>query len=89
MPGEGKTHATINRDLGLPKDEPTKAVSAFLKGRVFYCSFGHDGRIFRDPRILQFYLDGIQYALGDLEADATPSAKLDPQPKPALPPEKK
>jgi len=56
---------------------------------VFYCSFGHDGRIFRDPRILQFYLDGIQYVLGDLEADATPSAKLDPQPKPALPPEKK
>ncbi|MBM4090564.1 MAG: hypothetical protein FJ276_14250 [Planctomycetes bacterium] len=59
------------------------------KGRVFYCSFGHDGRIFRDPRILQFYLDGIQYALGDLQADATPSAMLDPQPKPALPPDTK
>jgi hypothetical protein len=59
------------------------------KGRVCYCSFGHEGRIFGAPRILQFYLDGIQYALGDLEADATPSAKLDPQPPPALPPEKK
>jgi arylformamidase len=30
--GEGKTHATINRDLGLPGDEPTKAVFAFLRG---------------------------------------------------------
>jgi type 1 glutamine amidotransferase len=81
----------------LPSDAPNREdgdnaiawIQQVGKGRVFYCSFGHDGRIFRDPRILQFYLDGIQYALGDLEADATPSAKLDPQPKPALPPEKK
>lgn len=27
---EGKTHATINRELGLPDDEPTKAVFEFL-----------------------------------------------------------
>jgi type 1 glutamine amidotransferase len=81
----------------LPTDVPNREdgdnaiawIQQVGKGRVFYCSFGHDGRIFRDPRILQFYLDGIQYALGDLEADATPSAKLDPQPKPTLPPEKK
>ncbi len=80
----------------LPADAPTRDdrdnaiawIQQVGKGRVFYCSFGHDGRIFRDPRILQFYLDGIQYALGDLKADATPSAKLDPQPKAALPPEK-
>ncbi len=80
----------------LPADAPTRDdrdnaiawIQQVGKGRVFYCSFGHDGRIFRDPRILQFYLDGIQYALGDLKADATPSAKLDPQPAPALPPEK-
>jgi hypothetical protein len=26
--------------------------------------------------VLQHYLDGIQFALGDLQADATPSAKL-------------
>jgi hypothetical protein len=25
-----KTHATINRELGLPNDEPTKAVFGFL-----------------------------------------------------------
>jgi hypothetical protein len=26
--------------------------------------------------VLQHYLDGIQFALGDLTADTTPSAKL-------------
>lgn len=30
VPGNGKTHATINQDLGLPEDEPTKAVFEFL-----------------------------------------------------------
>ena len=43
------------------------------KGRVFYCSFGHNNHIFWHPAILRHYLDGIQFALGDLEADATPS----------------
>jgi hypothetical protein len=33
--------------------------------------FGHLGDPFQIPAVLQFYLDGIQYALGDLEADAT------------------
>jgi type 1 glutamine amidotransferase len=45
------------------------------KGRVFYCSFGHQHQIWWTPTILQHYLDGMQYALGDLKADATPSAK--------------
>jgi acetyl esterase/lipase len=30
--GEGKTHGTINSELGDPDDEPTKAVAAFLRG---------------------------------------------------------
>jgi hypothetical protein len=42
------------------------------EGRVFYCSLGHDMNVFQEPAILQFYLDGIQYALGDLPAVATP-----------------
>ena len=35
------------------------------QGRVFYCSLGHNEHIFWDARILQHYLAGIQYALGD------------------------
>jgi len=42
------------------------------KGRVFYNSLGHAANVFQEPAILQFYLDGIQYALGDLAADASP-----------------
>jgi acetyl esterase/lipase len=32
VPGEGKNHGTINRDLGLPDDAPTKAMFEFLDG---------------------------------------------------------
>jgi len=56
-------------------------------GRIFYCSLGHHNEIFWNEAVLRHYLDGIQYALGDLKADATPSAKLSPQPEPALCPE--
>ncbi len=68
-------------------DNPIAWIHEVGKGRVFYCSFGHQDHIFYTKELLQFYLDGIQYALGDLPADATPSAKLNPQPKPALAPE--
>jgi type 1 glutamine amidotransferase len=45
------------------------------QGRVFYCSLGHREEIYWNPTILKFYLSGIQYALGDLKADAAPSEK--------------
>jgi len=50
------------------------------KGRVFYCSLGHNNHIFWTPSILQHYLDGIQFAMGDLKACAAPSAKLAKKP---------
>ena len=37
------------------------------KGRVFYCSLGHNEHIYWNSNILSHYLAGIQYALGDLE----------------------
>jgi type 1 glutamine amidotransferase len=43
------------------------------KGRVFYTNFGHREDTFSKPMILKHMLDGMQYALGDLEADATPT----------------
>jgi len=70
------------------RDNPVAWIQQVGKGRTFYCSLGHQHQIFWNPTLLQFYLDGVQYALGDLKADATPSANLNPQPKPALPPEK-
>ncbi len=50
------------------------------RGRVFYCAIGHRTEIWWNPKILRFYLDGIQFATGDLEADATPSAKIGIEP---------
>jgi type 1 glutamine amidotransferase len=43
---------------------------------VFYSSLGHRESIYSHPQIMQFYLDGIQYVLGDIKADATPSNRL-------------
>jgi len=39
------------------------------KGRVFYVSPSHQPESYESARMLQYYLDGIQYALGDLECD--------------------
>jgi type 1 glutamine amidotransferase len=45
-------------------------IKHFGAGRVFYCCFGHRAEPFEDPAVEQFYLDGIQYVLGDLKLDA-------------------
>jgi type 1 glutamine amidotransferase len=66
-------HRTDN-DFGLAW------VRAHGKGRVFYGAFGHRTEIWYNPLILQFYLDGIQFAAGDLAADTTPSAVLQNKP---------
>jgi type 1 glutamine amidotransferase len=58
------------------KDFAMAWVRSYGKGRVFYTSLGHNPQLFWDARLLQHYLAGIQFALGDLEADTTPSAKL-------------
>ena len=51
-------------------------VQSYGKGRVFYSAFGHYKEIFWEPKLLEHYLAGIQFALGDLPADTTPSAAL-------------
>jgi type 1 glutamine amidotransferase len=45
------------------------------KGRVFYEALGHNEHIYAVPAIMQHVQAGIQYALGDLPADDSPSAK--------------
>jgi type 1 glutamine amidotransferase len=51
-------------------------VKSYGKGRVFYCALGHQHELFWNPIVLKHYLDGIQFVLGDLKADTTPSAKV-------------
>ena len=45
------------------------------KGRVFYVSPSHQPESYESSRMLQFYLDGIQYVLGDLDCDDSPIGK--------------
>jgi len=54
------------------RDVPISWVSDFGKGRVFYSSFGHHHAIYWNPAILRHFLDGIQFALGDLPVNTTP-----------------
>jgi type 1 glutamine amidotransferase len=49
-------------------------VKPYGQGRVFNTSFGHRTELFWDPRVLEFYLDAIQFATGDLEAPIAPRA---------------
>lgn len=53
-------------------------IKRYGQGRVFYVSPSHNAQSFEDPRLLKFYLDGIQYVLGDLKCDDLP---LKPQKK--------
>ncbi len=45
------------------------------KGRVFYEALGHSEHIYAMTPIMDHVLAGIQYTLGDLPADDSPSAK--------------
>jgi hypothetical protein len=58
------------------KDFPVSWVRSYGKGRVFYSSLGHGAPVFMNAVVLEHFLAGIQYALGDLKADSTPSGKL-------------
>ncbi|HUF61791.1 MAG TPA: ThuA domain-containing protein [Verrucomicrobiales bacterium] len=52
---------------------PVSWVRDYGKGRVFYCSLGHRDEIYWNPVILKHYLAGIQFVVGDLEANAEPA----------------
>jgi type 1 glutamine amidotransferase len=45
------------------------------KGRVFYSAHGHNEAVYAMTPMLEHYLAGIQYAIGDLKADDSPSMK--------------
>lgn len=51
---------------------------SYGRGRTFYCTIAHNPYVFWDARMLRFYLDAIQFALGDLPAPTTASGWLTP-----------
>jgi type 1 glutamine amidotransferase len=53
---------------------PISWIAKYGDGRTFYCSLGHRQEIYWNPVILEHYLAGLQYVLGDFEVDAAPIA---------------
>jgi len=66
--------ATRNAKGFKPTDTDTGIswVKTVGKGRIFYCSLGHNNHIFWNRAILRHYLDGIQFAFGDYKVDTKP-----------------
>jgi len=54
-------------------DIPVCWIAGHGKGRVFYTSIGHNHDVTWNPMVLRHYLAGVQFALGDIEADTTSS----------------
>ena len=52
---------------------PISWVSTHGKRRTFYCSLGHREENYCNPAILKHYRAGIQFVLGNLGADVTPT----------------
>ncbi len=67
-----KTTRNVNEFKPTDVDTGIAWVKTWGKGRIFYCSLGHNDHLLWNPAILQHYLDGIQFALGDYEVDTTP-----------------
>ncbi len=72
---QGRAFGALER---VDNDYALAWVRSYGRGRTFYCTIGHNPYVFWDPRLLRFYLDAIQFALGDLPAPTTPSAWLTP-----------
>ena len=87
-----KMRVLLSLDLSGPKmkknnmkrkdnDYAVSWLRSFTGSKVFYTNLGHNEDTFLNPVALQHILTGIQYACGDIEADATPSAKIGKFPK--------
>jgi len=66
--------AATRQQAKEPTDHDTGIswVKTVGKGRLFYCSLGHNNHLTWDPVLLAHYLAGIQFALGDFPVDTKP-----------------
>ena len=75
-----KTDLNQGRGCGRPcvrpdADYALSWIHNYGKGRVFFTALGHTPAFFASANLSDFFFRGIQFVLGDLEADTTPSAK--------------
>src|SRR5713226_8895683 len=52
-------------------------IKGYGKGRVFYTCLAHTPEMFTEPKINGFLLATLQFLLGDLPADTTPSSEVE------------
>ena len=52
---------------------PVSWIREYGKGHVFYSSLGHMPETFMTPELVGHFVAGLQYLLGDLDANATPN----------------
>jgi type 1 glutamine amidotransferase/sugar phosphate isomerase/epimerase len=74
MDAFGRTCASCTRPDG---DYAVSWIKRYGQGRVFFTPLGHTPTIFTSPPFVQHILAGLQFILGDLEADASPSRPAD------------
>jgi len=67
--------ADLGRENRADHDYALSWIRREGKGRVFYSAHGHREAVYAMTPMLEHYLAGLQYALGDLKADDAPSAK--------------
>ena len=61
-----------DRLLNKNGDFPLAWARTYGKGRVFYGSFAHDAKTWDNPDVYHMYFEAIRWALGLVDADATP-----------------
>jgi type 1 glutamine amidotransferase len=47
-------------------------IKKYGKGNIFYSSPAHNAQSFSNPQLLQFFLDGLQFVVGDVKCDTSP-----------------
>lgn len=57
------------RDTNIDNIRYISWIKSHGNGRVFYCSPSHNAQSYKNPQLLQFILDGMQYTAGDLKCD--------------------
>jgi type 1 glutamine amidotransferase len=69
--------ADIKVDVGREdSDYAVSWIRQYGHGRVFYTVLGHNPTLFANPALARHMLGALQYILGDLPADATPSNQV-------------
>lgn len=83
--GRDRLHIILSIDpttfdpKGLARSDKDYAISWCReegKGKVFYTSFGHDPKVWKDEKFQKHLLGGLKWAIGELPGDATPSTKI-------------